>query len=546
MFRYSSENQNELQSAYTLTSLESIIREMIENSLDSNSNYLDIHVEIQDIIKIKFSDNGDGIPFDVMNSLSERYISTKDFNEDSGKIKTFGFRGEALCSIISISDTVKIYSSHGYVEYKNGKLIESNDQRKIEKGSLFFIEDPFCKVPIRKKVILSSIFKVMGRITSLVSEYYIFNDVEIRLNLNSIGKERSHIFPLFPSMTKKLNIIHPSCQFEPLTSSLDSCEISYVFGNSDYRYVAINSRPAFWKKLNVLLRRMEENLNKKIVVFNVTITSGFDLNVEPDKRIPFIVEEVKILKDIANFFSNFSSDSKTFNPTTSVEPNSGFSGASEKPVQILEDKSLRVPEIVKKMKVSEECPLKDEKPRSIHKDDGTESLETKIDCNLGGFEPEKKSPEFQNIKAVCDFTFSIKDFEPFEIIGNFNRSFILIKIKHQKVFIIDQHAADERINLELLENNFLPDMQPLLHPMKFSIEYHLEGIAIEYKDDIEKLFGFKYSVQNGEITLYKAPKVADEILKSNHLLEIFQDIKLTNRSTLRSSTHLCSFLATKA
>lgn len=85
MFRYSLENQNVMQSAYTLTSLESIIREMTENSLDSNSSYLDIQVDIQDIIKIKFSDNGDGIPFDVMNSLSERYISTKNFNEDSGE-----------------------------------------------------------------------------------------------------------------------------------------------------------------------------------------------------------------------------------------------------------------------------------------------------------------------------------------------------------------------------------------------------------------------------------------------------------------------------
>ena len=544
------DHQNLLQSAYSLTSVDSIIRELIENSLDSNSSYVDIHVDIRDAIKIKFKDNGDGILFDVMNSLSERYISTKRFNEDSGKITTLGFRGEALCSIISLSEVVKIFSPNGFVEYKNGSLVESDNQGKIEKGTAFFIEDPFCKIPIRKNIILNSIFKIFGRITNLVSEYYIFNKVELRLNLSSANKEKSHIFPLSHSLTKKLTIIHPLSQFEESNAELDSCKISYVLGNSDYRYIAINSRPIFWKKLVILLKRTEENLDKKLVLFNVTINSGFDLNIEPDKRVPFIAEEARILKDVADFLATIRISYKVFDQPiinrTNLKNNSDKNEAGQtSSFERIEAEISPKLDFIGESIAEEVKSTSEGVESSIWNDDtksyANEKIESSENCNL-----DARMMNNQNLKISTDFTFTVEDFESFDIIGNFNRSFIMLKIKKGKVFIVDQHAADERVNLELLERNFSPDVQTLLQPTKCPIELHLEELAMEYRKEIEKLYGFKYEIVDEELILSKAPKIADEVLKINHLIEILHDIRLTKRPSLRSSAHIHSFLATKA
>ena len=136
----------------------SIVKELVENSLDANANRIAIKIERGGFKSIEVSDDGDGIPANqLMLALSRHATSKISSFEDLTAIAQFGFRGEALPSIASVS-RVTLSSRVATEESGNQIVVDGNDAAVGEvvpiarqPGTTVTVKDLFFNVPARRK-----------------------------------------------------------------------------------------------------------------------------------------------------------------------------------------------------------------------------------------------------------------------------------------------------------------------------------------------------------------------------------------------------------
>ncbi|MDQ8039263.1 MAG: DNA mismatch repair endonuclease MutL [Rickettsiella sp.] len=134
----------------------SIVKELVENSLDAASTQINIDIDKGGIQRIRIQDDGHGIHKDDLLLALDRHATSKIHNlDDLSQIKTLGFRGEALASISSVS-RLNLSSSvdttnQGWqviVDYQNGPVLAPISHRK---GTIVEVNDLFFNTPARRK-----------------------------------------------------------------------------------------------------------------------------------------------------------------------------------------------------------------------------------------------------------------------------------------------------------------------------------------------------------------------------------------------------------
>lgn len=137
----------------------SVIKELVENAIDANSTQIDVVIEEAGLKKIQVIDNGDGMDESDAVVAFKRHATSKIYNkEDLFRIKTLGFRGEALPSIASVSHvTLETAQENGVgtcVVMKAGEVVEKRATR-ARKGTNMTVENLFFNTPARLKFIRS-------------------------------------------------------------------------------------------------------------------------------------------------------------------------------------------------------------------------------------------------------------------------------------------------------------------------------------------------------------------------------------------------------
>ncbi|WP_122646215.1 DNA mismatch repair endonuclease MutL [Enterococcus mediterraneensis] len=138
----------------------SVVKELVENALDAGSTQIDILIEEAGLRKIQVTDNGEGIAEDDVENAFKRHATSKIHNRDDlFRIRTLGFRGEALPSIASVSEVTVETALQGaeqgtFLKLKGGSVMEHTPSA-LRQGTKITVENLFFNTPARLKYVKS-------------------------------------------------------------------------------------------------------------------------------------------------------------------------------------------------------------------------------------------------------------------------------------------------------------------------------------------------------------------------------------------------------
>ena len=151
---------NQIKAGEVVERPASLLKELVENSIDAGSTKIEIHIIDNGLELVSVIDNGKGMTYDELPFAFCRHATSKIENlEDLYKLSSFGFRGEALASISSISrltctSTTKNHDG-GKITIHGSKQISHLPLKNNKSGTSLFIKDLFYNTPVRLKFIKS-------------------------------------------------------------------------------------------------------------------------------------------------------------------------------------------------------------------------------------------------------------------------------------------------------------------------------------------------------------------------------------------------------
>ena len=169
----------------------SVVKELVENSIDANSTFIEIEIEEAGLQTIRIIDNGDGIEEeDVLKAFSRHATSKIKDENDLFRIRSLGFRGEALPSIASVSK-LEMKTGTGmdagtHIILEGGKPV-THKSCSARKGTEINVSDLFFNTPARLKYV-KTIHTELGNITDVVNRLAMAHP-EISFRLSHNGKE---------------------------------------------------------------------------------------------------------------------------------------------------------------------------------------------------------------------------------------------------------------------------------------------------------------------------------------------------------------------
>ncbi|HEM3522748.1 DNA mismatch repair endonuclease MutL [Streptococcus suis] len=286
----------------------SVVKELVENSIDAGASQIEISVEEAGLKMIQITDNGEGIaPDEVALALRRHATSKIKSQSDLFRIRTLGFRGEALPSIASVShmviETATADSTHGLHLEAKGGVIEKEEPVSRPVGTQITVSDLFYNTPARLKYVcsqqaeLSHIVDVVNRLSLAHPEiaFALVNEGRELIRTVGTGKLRQAISGIYgiASAKKMVEIEAEDLDFQ-ISGYVSLPELTRA--NRNYISIFINGR---YIKNFLLNRAILEGYGSKLMVgrFPLAVISIeidpylADVNVHPTKQ------EVRISKE---------------------------------------------------------------------------------------------------------------------------------------------------------------------------------------------------------------------------------------------------------
>lgn len=501
----------------------SVVKELVENSIDAKSTSIEIFIEEAGLQSIRILDNGQGIDEeDVLTAFSRHATSKIKDENDLFRIRTLGFRGEALPSIASVSQ-VTLTTSTGEkgttVELKGGHLVKQ-EGAPGRRGTEIIVSDLFFNTPARLKY-MKSIHTELGNITDIVNRLALAHpDISFRLvhndrkllHTNGNGDVRQVLAGIYGlNIAKKMIPISASTLDFKLSGYMALPEITRASRN--YISTMINGR--FIKNYS-LVRSIQEGYHTllpigryPIVLLNVEMDPILvDVNVHPSKMEVRFSKEQELYELVSNTIKS-AFKKKELIPAGLIrekkpapkEEQAAFSfdtiRESAMPVSIPKKEptfSNPTTEQVEKPSWSE--PLEDTPSSWPSGESEEESTITDGTAFFFGQEGNSSIPpateeeieETWEEEEITDVAEGPR-VPPLYPIGQMHGTYIFAQ-NERGLYIIDQHAAQERIKYEFFREKVgevHKELQEMLIPL--TLDYSLdEWMKIEEnKAELEKV-----------------------------------------------------------
>ncbi|MGL5279620.1 MAG: DNA mismatch repair endonuclease MutL [Cetobacterium sp.] len=536
----------------------SLVKELLENSLDANSKYIKIDVK-NGGKNIKFTDDGKGMSREDLLLCIERHATSKiSSKDDLFNLSTYGFRGEALSSIAAVSkmtiSTKRKEDSSGYsISVTAGKITNLKDTQKST-GTEIEINNLFFNTPARLKFLRKDTTE-NTKIKEIVLQEALANP-EVSIILAIDGKEN-----IRTSGTGIENTIIEIFGVSTL-KNLKQVEFGYI-GNlsltrstKDFIFTFVNNRPVKAKIIEeALIDGYYTHLMRgkyPFAIVNLKVDpKSIDVNVHPSKKIIKFSDENKIYHDIYSITESELNFDKNFNmPTFEVKKenlnfeNIKISEDSKKPFENFEINDIkRVIEIKKE----NESSLEKKNNSTIDKENflnfqtETKFIPTKSEVTTLQLETEEsnvsleesiKLPDTSPKNTISDSFIENKSLtsSAIKVIGQFSNSFILVE-QDGDLIVYDQHIVHERILYEKLKQEYAQhkvSSQALLVPIKVSLTLKQIEILKEKLSFFED-FGFEIDQFNDIDFLIRAvPTLDTKDSFENIFFEVLEGITKVN------------------
>ncbi|MBN1216532.1 MAG: DNA mismatch repair endonuclease MutL [Candidatus Lokiarchaeota archaeon] len=565
-----------------------VIKELIENSIDAGSTEIKVNIRKAGKRLIQVIDNGFGIPSEELEIALKRHTSSKIRRiEDLQKLSTLGFRGEALASIIAVSK-VEIISRTSDEEIGlqliiEGGIIKKKNKISVPVGVNIQVKDLFYNIPARQKFLKSDPTE-LGHITDIIQRYslaypnihfiYTHNELQI-LNCPSENDLKTTVFHIYGK-----NIINQMKEIEyeekgylfKITGLIGHPRISRK--SRDQSSIFINQR---YIKSDLLFRAIKEAyegilmINKNpFFILNLEVNpSIIDFNIHPKKleirfeddifiynKVYNILrgfinsyflksEEEHILTDLNKYTEKYSKiDEKingySFQKELKIKEKTIQNNKKEK--EELKITSKNIGEKIKDIPIiGNPCEIKSNIKKLEDQNLNYDTLQDRKDEDLRIIQLDlddnylKKEDSYSSDSIIRNKYIIKKNFPKIRLMsytGQLNNKIYIVlegksKDNEEGLFILDQHAASERITKEFYYNMYNRTkkmVQKLISPLKIEIS-PTEKIFLENNlKKIEKL-GFKFENFGGNTYLLREiPIIFHKTISSEIIRDIISDI----------------------
>ncbi|MFW5984969.1 MAG: DNA mismatch repair endonuclease MutL [Halanaerobiaceae bacterium] len=507
----------------------SVVKELVENSLDAESDSIFIEIKKGGKEKIRVQDNGQGIKGDQLELAFCRYATSKIGNvNDIYSLRTLGFRGEALASIASVS-RVEAISRHKNENKGSKIIIKGSEIQKKEPapaavGTDITVTDLFYNTPARYKYMKTTNTELGHISTAVCNEALAYPGVKFTLEHNDkqvvqtpgSGKLKDAILAIYGR--ELVNNLLP-VDFEDQFIQVQGYVARPDFNRSSrvYEKFFVNNRTIRNTALSRGVERAYGGLipgNKYPIVFlNIKLNPILvDVNVHPSKKeVKFsrnqVIQNV-LKKGIKKTISEIDASSKMKLNKKNV---SGKKEEKTQKIDFTEQSSSGQQKTTKKT-----GPKKDNYSSAEYNKEKGAVRENKADYKFEQHNSQKKKKKTSSQatnQQVSDEEMSELPFR--KILGQVEETYLVVEGK-DGLYIVDQHAAEERIIYEKLNkkyNNSEVSSQALLVPVNLELTPGEIEILNKYKSELEEL-GFKIDSFGGQSVIIQ--EVPALIKKRSH------------------------------
>ncbi|KAE9363727.1 DNA mismatch repair protein MutL [Stipitochalara longipes BDJ] len=335
---------HQIQSGQVIVDLCSVVKELVENSLDAGATSIDVRFKNQGLESIEVQDNGDGIsPHNYETLALKHHTSKLSTYSDLTTLQTFGFRGEALSSLCALSCfsvitcLAKDAPKGTKLEFEVSGKLKGGSVVAAQKGTTVIVENLFNNLPVRRQELQRNIKREWNRVVGVLGQYAcVQTGIKFSVSQQAGKGKKTTLFSTKGNQSTRENIVNVfgaktltalitldlNLELEPTSGPSQRWSTQEDGGKKNIRIIGhisrpasgegrqtpdrqmffVNARPCGLPQVSKAFNEVYKTYNgsqSPFIFANIELdTHMYDVNVSPDKRTILLHDQNRMLENL--------------------------------------------------------------------------------------------------------------------------------------------------------------------------------------------------------------------------------------------------------